>query len=465
MAKNRKVVRYKKPLFHINIGIAVFGVTFIYLIISIFFYFSKDRISFYEITEGKSAADANRYFTGIILRSEEVSNTENAGYINYYVRNGERVSLNSTIYSLDESGQISELLTQNSGEDTTMTDDNLTKIREKMYQFSTNFNSVEFDQVYEFKEQLEGTISDIINTNAIDQLNQTLAANGTDNLFNIKKAEKTGVVIFGIDQFESLTVNDITSAMFDKSSYNNVVHKSNDLVEIGAAAYKTITSEDWSIMIPLSQEDIARYQDQQSVTVKFLKDDIVTDAGFEIVTTANGTFGKINLHRYMIRYASDRYIDVQIIESDVTGLKIPKSSVVEQDFYTIPTSFLSKGGDGSEDGFYKEVYNESGVSIKFITPTIYNVENDLIYVSTTEFDPGTSIVRNDSTDRYQIGTKASLKGVYNINKGYAVFRKVNILTESNEYYIIETGIDYGPVLYDHIVLDGKSVKENQVIFQ
>ena len=61
------------------------------------------------------------------------------------------------------------------------------------------------------------------------------------------------------------------------------------------------------------------------------------------------------------------------------------------------------------------------------------------------------IVKPDSSDTYTIDTQKPLKGVYNINKGYAIFKKVSILCESDEYYIVQEGDSYGLSNYDHIV--------------
>ena len=57
-----------------------------------------------------------------------------------------------------------------------------------------------------------------------------------------------------------------------------------------------------------------------------------------------------------------------------------------------------------------------------------------------------------------------MPGVYNINKGFAVFRQVKILCESDEYYIVESGNEYGLSNYDHIALVGKNVREDDVVF-
>ena len=74
------------------------------------------------------------------------------------------------------------------------------------------------------------------------------------------------------------------------------------------------------------------------------------------------------------------------------------------------------------------------------------------------------LVKPDSTDTCVLNRTESIKGVYNINKGYAVFKQVNILCESDDYYIVESGSDYGLSNYDHIALNGADVDENDVVF-
>ena len=57
----------------------------------------------------------------------------------------------------------------------------------------------------------------------------------------------------------------------------------------------------------------------------------------------------------------------------------------------------------------------------------------------------------------------TLQGVYNVNKGYAVFKQIEILYQNNDYSIIKTGTSYGISMYDHIVLQGNEVEENTII--
>ena len=76
------------------------------------------------------------------------------------------------------------------------------------------------------------------------------------------------------------------------------------------------------------------------------------------------------------------------------------------------------------------------------------------------------MVKNDSVDTYSIGKDVGeLTGVYNINKGYAVFKQINILSRNENYSIVEMKTVYGIALYDHIALEGGKVKENQLVIK
>ena len=78
--KNKRVVKYRKPL-HLNVGVVVFLIIFVYIICLASSYFQRDHISIYEVTE-KSISDDNT-FRGIILRDETLYYADKAGYINY----------------------------------------------------------------------------------------------------------------------------------------------------------------------------------------------------------------------------------------------------------------------------------------------------------------------------------------------------------------------------------------------
>ena len=80
------------------------------------------------------------------------------------------------------------------------------------------------------------------------------------------------------------------------------------------------------------------------------------------------------------------------------------------------------------------------------------------------FNIGDYIIRPDSNEKYPISKQAALIGVYNINKGYADFKQITILYQNEEYAIVKSNTEYGLSVYDHIVLKGDTVNENDFIY-
>ena len=116
----------------------------------------------------------------------------------------------------------------------------------------------------------------------------------------------------------------------------------------------------------------------------------------------------------------------------------------------------------------KEVYSDKGTSVQFVPADIYYSTDEYYYIDksdTSDLKAGDYIVKPGSSERFQLGQTASLQGVYNINKGYAVFRQIEVLTSNDEYYTIEKGTKYGLSVYDHIVLNADTVQEGALIYQ
>ena len=83
-----------------------------------------------------------------------------------------------------------------------------------------------------------------------------------------------------------------------------------------------------------------------------------------------------------------------------------------------------------------------------------------------EFEKGDIIVNPDRTsDRYVFSDDRSvnLSGVYNVNKGYAQFKPVEILYSNDEYSIISPLKNGDVNLYDHIALSADDILEDDVI--
>lgn len=146
---------------------------------------------------------------------------------------------------------------------------------------------------------------------------------------------------------ETLTPNQMTADMFDKSFYKKSSVRSGQLVETGAPAYKIITSEDWSIVFPMSEQELTTYNGKTSLAVKFNGRDLETSGAFSTVTGGDGkTYGKLDFSKYMEQFVSDRYVDFEIVTDEVPGTQDPEKLRHRCDFLCDPEGLLRERKEG-----------------------------------------------------------------------------------------------------------------------
>lgn len=458
-SKKKSYIKHKRFL-NINAGIVIFGLILIYLFINIFIYITTERTKYYEVTEGSNAEKINNSYEGIAIRDEIIKYAKEAGYVDYFVREGSRISKNTTLYSIDSTGDLSNLLLESSKENSKLTEENLNTMYNLLKDYTNNFDEMNFGELYDFKSTIKGTVVDLINMNSL----QDIAKKNGDR-FTIKKAEVSGIVLYKVDDYETLKPKEIKQSDFDKSNYNSAHFASGDKIEKGTPLYKAINDDEWSIVLKFSKKDVKKYKKTKNITIKFLKDNLTTTANLKIVKGADGnSYGVVTISKYVVRYATDRFLDIEIVETPKVGLKIPKSSVVSSELYIIPKEYSNKGGDSTSIGFTLKNTKKSGNKSEIYYPSIAYSDKNNYYVSKASFNEGDVLTKPNSNENYVIQKTRNFVGVYNINNGYTVFKIINILDTLDEYYIVKNETN-GLEIYDRIVLDGTKVSENQIIFQ
>lgn len=463
--KKKKVVsvRRKRP---INIDIVFFGAVAVYICVICYMGMSSTHIAGYEVNAGTLAV--NHTYTGFAVRQESVYSADTSGYVSYYARDGERVSASSLIYTIDEKGEINELIQQNA-ENVDLTDDNFSMILGEIRSYMNDYEDRNFSDVYEFQSSVESSVMDLLNQNMLESLEEA----GEDSMFSRVYSGGIGILEYYTDGYENVTVEGMTEEMLDASAYEKQDLKK-EIVQAGEPIYKLSTSEKWSLVVPLTEEEAAEFQADETkyMEVEFTRDHTTAWADFSIVRVGAAPCARLDFNTSMVRFADLRYIEVEFLIDDEEGLKIPNTAIVEKEFYLIPQAFLVQQGE--EQGFMKEVYDENGqATVEFVSMTLYYADEEYYYVDPKESDYvtgqekmpiGTYLVQPDTQERFQIGMNSTLQGVYNINKGYTQFRQINILYQNEEYALVEEGTSYGLTVYDHIVLNGDAVDEEEIIY-
>lgn len=460
-SRNRKVAKYRRPI-NINIGVIIFFVLFLYIGINIILYLGKDHLAIYEVV-AKTIVDDNTC-QGVILREEEVVNSTQAGYVNYYIKDGEKVAKNSVVYSLDQNGNVAETLAESS-KSLKLTAKDIANIRSDISNFKNSYTSSNYNNVYNFKYDLENSILDCINNSNMKNIESLSSSKESGTIFDVVKSKKSGIISYYSDGLENLTEDDVTLETFNTDSYNKVMLRTNDLIEKDSPIYKMVTSEKWKLILNISKEQYKKLQDKTSVKLTFQKDNLTVTAPVTVYQKGDGYFAKLEFNSYMLRYIEDRFVTVELILNSASGLKIPVSSITEKNFYKVPRSYFTNGGDTSSVGVVKETYSEKGEkTYTFVQTEIYYQDDDFGYVDTSVLNAGDVISNVDTQETYTISETDKLEGVYNVNKGYCVFRRIEKVYENQEYCIVKANTTFGLSEYDHIVLDASMAVEQNIIY-
>jgi len=462
LEKETNVIKYRKPL-NINIGVIIFVIIFIYVIFNVFMYFTTTHISPYEVEYGTMAA--NNIYNGFVIRDETVYSSEYKGAVNYYVKEYSKIGFNDLVYSVDENGSVANKLNEAKQDVTKISDSASGDIKHLLNDFYKTYDKNEFYKVYALKDEINSLLNEALSLDALNQIAEYADTAEGNNTFHRVRASEDGIVSYYIDGYENVTVDSFLSEMLDEATYERNNLKINSNVKVGDPVYKTINSEKWHIILPVSAEVARELQDDTIIRIRFVKDAKEMYAEYSVKEENGEYYVVLTMKNAMVRYASERYLEVELLMAEETGLKIPNSAIVEKEFYTIPAAYFLKGDDSSADGLLIEKVDKDGnQTTEFIDPTIYYRTDTFCYIDSELVQAGDRIIKPNSADKYTIGDDtATLKGVYNINKGYAVFKQIEIMFQNEEYSIIKTGTSYGIALYDHIALDGSKIQEDELI--
>ncbi|MBQ9444075.1 MAG: hypothetical protein IJU43_07245 [Lachnospiraceae bacterium] len=446
---------------YINAGTLVFGAILVYLVLIIYSGMHVKQLAGYEVTEGSLAVDST--YRGIAIRVEEIVTADNNGFINYYAGEDEHISKGGLVYSIDESGVLSEMIRDSATINTVLSDSALEELRSELTGFAVIYNDRNFYDVYRMQDSVKGTIRKLANQSALENL-RSVSSNAYGDLIDMGYATDSGIVVYNYDNMESLTPSMINEESFDEGKYDKTQLVDGDLVSAGDPAYKLVTSENWQVVFPIDETTASAISENAVVKTRFLKNDYESFAKFEIITNENKNYGVLYFTDSMISFATDRFVDIELVLDEVRGLKVPNSAVVSREFYIIPASFASDPEARDSTTFLRRVYLEDGTeTTEPVSADIYNRVGDDLYIDTSVFANGDVIVMPGFGDTFTVGHKETLSGVYNMNKGYADFTKIDVINSNKEYSIVESQSMYDLQVYDYIVLDGDGVNDSDFV--
>ena len=99
----QRIIQLNKEI-RANAATIVIAAVLLYVVISVFTSLGKKTVPIYQVCKG----DVSNNFTlqGLAIRDEVIVNTSASGYICYYISDGEKVKKNSTVCTIDQTGEI-----------------------------------------------------------------------------------------------------------------------------------------------------------------------------------------------------------------------------------------------------------------------------------------------------------------------------------------------------------------------
>lgn len=488
---NNMLVSIKNSPFKVKVYVIVILVIFIYLLVFVGIYLSAKHVTGYEVIEGTLSV-SNR-FTGVALRDEVVIDSGTSGYVNYFASEGEKVAFNEVVCCVDETGVLRDYLLKDSGDSNNiLSEKDLIELKSQMINYSSEYSKKDFYSTYDFKYSLKGDILKFSNR----KLKNSLAEiKEQSNLVIPVSSPSTGIVLYTIDGFERSKAEDVEEAWFDRSQYdtNKTILENNAIVNPGDALFKLVDNENWSIIIKVEPERYQEILDEEYVKVRFYKNQYESWAKIDPVEGKDeGKYLKLSFTNSMISFVGDRFVDIQLLINAEKGLKIPNTAITQKQFFIIPYDYIIEGGMNSRDGIMVRRTTEDGeLTVKFVETHIYDkkkkyeilgivkgsdeynkaksndkeIDKDFAYIDGSGLEINETIVKNDSAETSMLSQSGTLTGVYNINRGYAEFRIISILSANDEYSIVKSGTTYGLLVHDYIALDAESVDTDEFVYE
>jgi len=456
MEKTTKISDYRRKG-DFNIGVVIFIIIFIYILATIISYATRTRIPTFEVRQGRILTDHS--YVGVAIREEQVVNLEIDGYVYFFHDHLSKIPLGADIIAvspvfipLEETN-----LPGNVWEASIITNENHEPFIVHTRNFMEDMDLQRFSTVQTFRDELTLSFrgSDAqVRTARLDSIIARTQAN-----VQIFSSPSDGILVTGLDGMEGLTKNDLSRETFLRNEAPTVSFTDQMFLSRGQEVYKLITSENWYIVIPVEEEVAHLLGELNWARIRFLQDDVLAWVEPILFTNEEYQFVAFSLNHSMIRYAQERFIPIELILEDQSGLMIPRTAVVEQEFFRIPSQFVVPRY--TSNGIIK--VDEEGEEI-FTLTRIYNStpEGD-IYINPNEVPHGTVLISPDTGETLTLAVTESLQGVFNINHGYAIFRLIHIIAENEDYYVIEEGNAFSLSNFDFIALIGDSIEDGEIV--
>ena len=468
------VIRIPKHL-PVTFVSVIFVLVLIYFAIQGILVLNRTSVSAYSVGMPDSDNVTGSY-TAVILRSEDVYTTGTGGSINYFATEGSRMNVKTLICTVDKTGDLAERLSR-AESSIVLSNESREQIRLAVKDAIDLYDPESYKTSDDGATKVRSALFSAYVNDGKELVTEMMSDADTTALY----ASESGFLLLYEDGYESKTPETLTASDFDRASASRVERNSAERVEKGDFVYKIIPDNRFKLCILLGNEEADRLSKHTRLSVRINKNTVLT-APFSVQNGADGNaIGVLDFAKYGGNYLNERFLEVEILDENVYGYKIPESAIVRKSFFVVGNEFVTQGGGGSRKGLLVK----EGSNTYFEAATVYEKQSpdevsfilgeDYAYVYSENLAAGMTIVGTEETDQeafekrseMALGVMTSVEGVYQINNGYCVFKPIVRLSSSIEtsYVMIAADTRYGISPYDRIVLNAQDVSENEIIYE
>ena len=415
-----------------------------YIALSLFMYITRNNITVYEVNSGVvSNAEKVR---GKIFRNETVYKAGENGYLNCLVYENTRISKNTLMYLITNDSNIVS-------KNISLSTDNYKDIKKKVAESYMDFSNYNYQSIYNFKLNLNNYINELVRDNTFSEIQSGTTITALDAAYSAS----AGVVSYQIDGHENDAISGFSTKDINITNYFEIA-QNGKFVSKGDDLLKIVSNDKWFCVFEAKNNRYDSYL-QKRIKINFPNKGFITYAKLTKVMGGDGKeYYCLEFDEYIEQFLDRRILDFEMVFNEVNGLKIPSKAIVEKECFAIPKDYFLVGDDGS-GSFYKW---ENGIPIS-VEADVAKEDDNYYYVTSNEKLNIGDILYKSTTEKMEIKSFTKIYGAYNVNKGYAVFRNIEVLNTNNDYAIIKKGTSFGLSDYDRIVYDAKKVSEGEFV--
>ena len=231
-----------------NIGIIIFLFILIYLGILVINFFTKSHLELYEVKNETLAQD--NIVPGLILRSETVINASHSGYLNYYFPDNSRATKNAILFSIDETKDYYDMLTNHTISEG-ISDYDASTINKLIDTYRNNNSKSDYSKLSGFSSNVDAVIQELSDAFSVSVVTNAVTESAPETL-HFYTSEASGLISYNTDQLCGVTLDNVSASDFLLADNYEEYENRKTIVEANTPVIKYITDESWGILCEIN---------------------------------------------------------------------------------------------------------------------------------------------------------------------------------------------------------------------